>query len=142
MNANCGLFTTAGAPHILIPFFPARFNNSTPSAYEFAIGFSLHTCLPPFNATLFRRPCSCISVRFTIRSNAGPVIIWSICGYQLGTLYFLAASCAREGTLSHTLTNSTKGDLDKCGKYFCETLPQPITATFVFLFNAFNGATE
>src|ERR1051326_4979622 len=29
--------------------------------------------------------------------------------------------------MSHKLTTSTKGDLVNCGRYWCDTLPQPIT---------------
>ena len=34
--------------------------------------------------------------------------------------------------MSHALTSSTNGDFDRCGKYWFETLPQPMTPTRIF----------
>src|SRR5689334_10836256 len=96
------------------------------------MGFSLQTFLPALIAILFRRPCSCMLVRFTIRSKAGPASNFSMEGKLLGIEYFFAAFTARSGMMSHVLTNSTYGDLERWGRYWVETLPQPMIATLIF----------
>src|SRR6266516_1822444 len=69
MNANCGLTTIAGAPHTFTPCFFAAASNRCPAEREFAIGFSLQTCLPAATAWRLSRSCSFMSVRFTNKSN-------------------------------------------------------------------------
>src|SRR5690349_14854777 len=53
-------------------------------------------------------------------------------GYQCGTLNCCARFCARCGFMSQTLTTSTKGLFVSTGRYWPETLPQPITAVRIF----------
>ena len=129
MNANCGLTTIAGCAPDFTPCLFARASKSCPAWSEFAIGFSLQTCLPACIAWRLSRSCSCMSVRLTIRSNGAPASSLSMCGYWLGILNFSAWALARSGMMSQALTSSTCGHFDRCGRYMCETLPQPITPT-------------
>ena len=41
--------------------------------------------------------------------------------------------------MSHVLTSSAYGHFARCGKYRCETLPQPMTPTRILLRNGRSG---
>ena len=53
----------------------------------------------------------------------------------VGDVIFFCSLYGLSGIISQALINSTYGDFERCGKYWVDTLPQPMTPTFIFLFS-------
>ena len=131
MNANCGLLTTAGAPQSRSFLLLARSSSSRPAGASWP------------SASRSRRACRLdrLAVEPLVLLHVGEVHeqVELRPGEHLVDVRILvrdvnlaAWRSARSGMMSHALTSSTYGDFDRCGKYWPETLPQPMTPTRTF----------